>query len=55
MMHTDSVGQRLRQWRIWDLRLLWVAAVDLVGTVLLISFLFTGHHHPVVCVWAALV
>jgi hypothetical protein len=50
-MHTDSV----RQWRIADPRLLWVAAVDVVGTLLLVVFLLTGHHDPVVRVWAVLV
>jgi hypothetical protein len=46
--------QRLRQLRVWDPRLLWLAAVDVIGTLLLISFLIVGHHQPTVRVWAVL-
>jgi hypothetical protein len=53
-MHTGSVRQWLMQWRISDPRLVWVAAVDVIGTLLLIIFLLTGHHDPVLRVWAVL-
>jgi len=41
-------------WRTWDFRLLWLGAVDVVCTLLLIGFLLTGHHHLVVRVLAVL-
>jgi hypothetical protein len=44
----------LRQWRSWDPRLLWRAVVDVLATLLLISFLLTGHHQAVARVWAVL-
>jgi hypothetical protein len=36
------------------MRLLWLGAVDVVCTLLLIDFLLTGRHHPVVLVWVVL-
>ncbi len=52
--------ERLRQWRVWDPRLLWLAVVDVFATLLLASFLLTGHHSAagrgwIVLGWAAVV
>jgi hypothetical protein len=53
-MHTWPVGQRLRQWRSWDPRLLWLAVVDVLATLLLANFGLTGHHSAAALAWTAL-
>jgi hypothetical protein len=48
------MAQWLIRWRTWNPRLLWLAAVDIAATVLLILFLLAGHHHLAVKAWAVL-
>jgi hypothetical protein len=58
--HNGVVGQWLARWRTWDLRLAWVGAVDIAGTLLMIDYLLGGHHRAalravVVLAWVVVV
>jgi hypothetical protein len=50
----------LNRWRAWDPLLLWVAAIDVGATLLMINYLVGGHHSAalravVIVGWVAVV